>query len=111
MSSAWDGDLGDPNVSKLTCPVNGALYKVEMPKNGEAKFGGAAKGSGYCGANYVRSKESSLPECAECDIQEANQYVMVFTDDLRPQLGQFSNQVLCTLHGCHTIHQHSRTVH
>jgi hypothetical protein len=90
----------DVDVSQLTCPVNGALYTVEMPKNGEAKFGGAAKGSGYCDANYVRSKGSSLPGCAEFDIQEANQYAMVFTDHPCAQLGQFSNQVLCNQDGC-----------
>nr|BAF57378.1 putative glycosyl hydrolase family7 [uncultured symbiotic protist of Neotermes koshunensis] len=69
----------DVTMTSIGCAVNAALYTVEMPAGGEAQFGGAAGGSGYCDANFVKSKGSSKAGCAEFDIQEANFYGMVFT--------------------------------
>jgi hypothetical protein len=69
----------DLEMTSIGCAVNAAFYSVEMPASGEAAFGGATSGSGYCDANFVKSKGSSKAGCSEFDIQEANFYGMVFT--------------------------------
>jgi hypothetical protein len=88
-------------MTSIGCAVNAAFDSVEMPASGEAQFGGARSGSGYCDANFVKSKGSSKAGCAEFDIQEANFYGMVFTShpcQLPGQVGQGGGQ--CQSDGC-----------
>lgn len=84
----------DVDVSKLPCGLNGALYFVEMPGNGDKGIGenaaGAKYGTGYCDAQcphdvkFIKG-EANVEEwntktgmgkkgvcCQEMDIWEAN---------------------------------------
>lgn len=91
--------------SNMPCGLNGALYFVDMNKNGDKGNGnmcGAAFGTGYCdaqcphdikfidgGANVIDWKPSSSDKnagtgkwgscCAEMDIWEANKISSAYT--------------------------------
>lgn len=91
----------DVDVSKLPCGINGALYFVEMPANGDKGVGnnnaGAPYGTGYCDAQcphdikFIKGKANVLEWdsstqhgkqgicCAEMDIWEANTMASAYT--------------------------------
>lgn len=91
----------DVDVSKLPCGINGALYFVEMPANGDKGVGnnnaGAPYGTGYCDAQcphdikFIKGRanvedwDSSSQHgkmgicCAEMDIWEANSMATAYT--------------------------------
>jgi cellulose 1,4-beta-cellobiosidase len=60
----------DVDVSKLPCGINGALYFVEMPHNGDKGVGnnnaGSPYGTGYCDAQcphdikFIKGKANVL---------------------------------------------------
>ena len=95
----------DVDVSNMPCGVNGALYFVEMSKDGDkssANKAGAHYGTGYCDAQcpqdikFINGEANVLgwnpspsdpnagkgqwgPCCAEMDIWEANSISSAFT--------------------------------
>jgi len=91
----------DVDVSKLPCGLNGALYFVEMPEDGDrgqgANAAGATYGTGYCDAQcphdikFIKG-EANIEDwnpstamgkkgicCAEMDIWEANSQASAYT--------------------------------
>jgi cellulose 1,4-beta-cellobiosidase len=92
----------DVDVNDLVCGLNGAVYFVDMPLNGNAHYGsdyaGAKYGTGYCDAQcphdikYILGEGNNLDWdesasngrygacCAEWDIWEANREANAFTN-------------------------------
>jgi len=110
----------DVDASELECGMNGAVYFVEMDKNGELggnNKGGVARGTGYCDGQCARDIKFSQGHannkdwkpnskdpyhatgsgsegycCAEFDLWEANKISTAFT--AHPQ--QPTGKVTCT---------------
>jgi len=110
----------DVDVSELECGMNGAVYFVEMDKNGEMggdNKAGVARGTGYCDGQCARDIKFSdghannmdwIPNskdpyhatgsgsegycCAEFDLWEANKISTAFTAHPQQPLGK----VTCT---------------
>jgi len=77
----------DVDVHKLNCGMNGAVYFIEMDKDGgkgkDGNLAGAKFGTGYCDAQCPHEKfETNASRgicCVEMDIWEANKHATAFT--------------------------------
>lgn len=81
----------DVDVSQLPCGLNGALYFVEMQKDGgksDYNATGASYGTGYCDAQcprdikFIRGGVNTNAQgscCSEFDVWEANSMANAFT--------------------------------
>lgn len=89
----------DVDVSSLVCGLNGALYMIEMPKNGGAE--GSAFGTGYCDAGGGGTDSEKLA-CTEIDLWEGNKEATHLASHSCSRTGQFSvgEGKYCAIGGC-----------